>query len=399
MTDLTRHLARTSGWIVITSLVCAAAIGVVVIVETLLDTPDDPRRLVAWWTAYVLFVAVLLAIHGWVPSPRPVSLNALLVSLIGLAFLLVLLNPDQTWMLMLFVMTAAVSSFFWRLRPVIVLITAQVLLSVGIGVVAGWPASELVLAVLGFGNFQLFGSLVVFAVRSEARARAELAVANAELRATTALLELTTREAERLRISRDLHDLAGHDLTALSLELEVATHLTAEGPGHPHVERAKSIAKNLLDTIRAAVGEMRDQAPPLDPSLRRLTAGIPGLKVAVHVDHGVSVDSDRIIVILRSVQEAMTNILRHSGADEATVIVRADGDDVLVTVSDRGQGAESIVAGNGLTGMRERFEALGGRLDVASAPGRGLTLTGRLPRRESAAPGASPRPGSTASSE
>ncbi|MFS0893674.1 sensor histidine kinase [Microbacterium sp. 179-I 3D3 NHS] len=385
MTGSTLRQTRTSGWIVVTSLVCAAAIGVVVVVETMLDARDAPLPSTLWWAAYALYIAALLAIHGWIPTGR-LSPHALLVSLIGFAVLLVLLNPDQAWMLMLFVMTAAVASFFWPPRAIVVLLIVQILLTVGIALTAAWPLPELVLAVVGFGNFQVFGALVVFAMRSEARARDDLAVAHAELRATTTLLEMTTREAERLRISRDLHDLAGHDLTALSLELEVATHLTADTAGHRHVQRARSIARDLLETIRTAVGEMRDEAPMLEPALRRLTSGIPGLSVTVHVDRDISVDADRVIVILRSVQEAMTNILRHSGADHASVDVRAEQGDLRVTIADQGEGTAAIVPGNGLTGMRERFEVLGGSLEVTSAAGRGLVLVGRLPRHAPATP-------------
>ena len=372
---------RTSRWIVLTSIVCAAAIGLVVIVESTIGTPDLTMRLAVWWAAYALFIATLLAIHGWLPSPRALSPHVLLGALIGLAALLVLLIPDQTWMLALFVMTAAMASFFWPPRAVVVLVSAQILLILGIGVAGAWPMTELLLGVAGFGNLQVFGALVVFAVRSEAEARDELAVAHAELRATAALLELTTREAERLRISRDLHDLAGHDLTALSLELEVASHLTTDTAGRRHVLRARSIAKDLLGTIRAAVGAMRSETPALEPALLRLTAGAPGLKVSVHVDAGLVLDADRVVVILRSVQEAITNVLRHSGACGARVTVHREDGDVLVAISDQGKGAESIVPGNGLRGMRERFEALGGSLDVTSGLGRGTTITGRLPRR------------------
>lgn len=374
---------RTSRWIVLTSLVCAAAIGLVVIVESASDGPDHAAPLALWWTAYALFMATLLAIHGWWPSPRALSPHVLLGALIVLAALLVLLIPDQTWMLAVFVMTAAMAAFFWPPRAVVVLIAAQVLLTLGIGVVGDWPVTELVLVIVGFGNFQVFGALVVFAVRSEAQARDELAVAHAELRGTAALLQLTTREAERLRISRDLHDLAGHDLTALSLELEVATHLTAHTAAHEHVQRAKSIAKDLLDTIRAAVGAMRSEAPALEPALRGLTADTPGLDISVHVDPELTLDSDRVIVILRCVQEAITNILRHSGASNARVAVEDEGCGVVVTISDQGRGAERIALGNGLTGMRERFEVLGGSLEVASSPARGTTITGMLPHRSS----------------
>ncbi|WP_309128444.1 sensor histidine kinase [Microbacterium sp.] len=382
-----RAARETAGWIVLTSVVCAAAIGVVVVLESMIDAPGNAFRLGLWWVAYALFVVTLIAIHGWLPWPRVRSPHLPLGVLIGLAALLVLLLPDQTWMLTLFVMTAAMAAFFWPPRAVALLIAAQILLTLGIAVTGGRSVAELVLAIVGFGNFQVFGALVVFAVRSEAKARQDLAVAHAELRATSALLELTTREAERLRIARDLHDLAGHDLTALSLELEVAGHLTADGAARQHLQRAKTIAKDLLGSIRAAVGTMRGETPSLEPALRALTADIPGLDVAVHVDRDIAVDGDRVIVILRSVQEGITNVLRHSGAERARVVVEMRGGDVLLTISDQGRGVDDIVPGHGLTGMRERFEALGGRLELSSVVGKGMTVTGTLPRSEPASPG------------
>ena len=80
---------------------------------------------------------------------------------------------------------------------------------------------------------------------SEMEARKSLAEANAELRMTTELLEISSRTSERLRIARDLHDLLGHHLTALSLNLEVAGHL-ASGDAKEPIEKSKSIAKHLL---------------------------------------------------------------------------------------------------------------------------------------------------------
>lgn len=384
MTQASGGWWNSSNMIVLTSVVSAAAVGIVVIVESTLAAPEDTALVVARWTTYGLFAATLLMIHEWLPRPRFLSPSVLHVFLVAFAALLVLLIPDQVWMLMLFVLSATMSAFIWKPRSVFVLIIAQVLLIIGVAVVNRWPIMEFVLAVAGFGSIQVFGALVVFAMRGEAHARSELAVAHAELRATAALLELTTREAERLRISRDLHDLAGHNLTALSLELEVATHLTADSPGHPHVRRARSIAKDLLGTVRAAVGEMRAEAPALGPALRTLAADIPGLDVVIQVDPAIAPDTDRVIVILRTVQEAITNIARHASADRARIVLREDARDLVVTISDDGIGADHIVPGHGLTGMRERFESLGGSLDVTSRAGHGVTVTGRLPQRAAA---------------
>src|SRR4030095_14137207 len=91
----------------------------------------------------------------------------------------------------------------------------------------------------------------------ETRARQELARVHAELRATQGLLAESVREAERVRISREVHDTLGHHLAALSVNLEVATHL-AQGKAAEHVGQAHTLAKRLLADIRNVVGTLRE---------------------------------------------------------------------------------------------------------------------------------------------
>jgi len=372
-----RWVARNK--MILTSVTCAAAVGVIVLMESTLNRAGGPALPILWWFAYGLFILTLLAIHGWMPHPPGLTVNVLLAALTGLATLLALLFPEQVWMAMLFVMTATMASFFWPPRAVFAIIAAQSAMIVAMGLLGGWSIVEIVMATVGFGNFQVFGALVVYAVRGEAEARRDLVIAHAELRSTAALLEVTTREAERLRISRDLHDLAGHNLTALSLELEVAQHLTEGSPGNEHVRRAGSIAKDLLATVRTAVGEMRTRLPSLNVGLRELASDIPGLDISVRTEGTASIDTDRTIAILRCAQEAITNTLRHSSARHLEITVAAEPGGCRLTVSDDGDGADSIRPGHGLTGMRERFEALGGSLDLHSDRGAGFTVTGWLP--------------------
>src|SRR5699024_3798770 len=96
----------------------------------------------------------------------------------------------------------------------------------------------------------------------EKRMRTELAQAHVELKAEGILLAESTRTAERLRISRELRDLIGHQLTVLTLNLEAARHLDAE-QGRPHIERADEVARGLLRDVRATVGEMRSRPADL----------------------------------------------------------------------------------------------------------------------------------------
>src|SRR6185312_12913370 len=138
---------------------------------------------------------------------------------------------------------------------------------------------------------------------------------NSELRATRALLAESSRIAERMRIARDLHDLIGHHLTALSLNLEVASHLTNEAAG-AHVRKAQSTAKLLLADVREVVSELRqDDSIDLTQALRSLTDGVPGLNVHVVMPPRFSVeDPRRAQVLLRCAQEIITNAARHAGA-------------------------------------------------------------------------------------
>src|SRR3546814_8458441 len=99
---------------------------------------------------------------------------------------------------------------------------------------------------VGFAGFVFVTSMVA---RQQAQARDEQRRLNAELRATRALLAESARVNERTRISRELHDLLGHHLTALSLNLEVASHIT-EGKAHEHVGQAHTLARLLLSDVR-----------------------------------------------------------------------------------------------------------------------------------------------------
>src|SRR5687768_4841063 len=119
----------------------------------------------------------------------------------------------------------------------------------------------------GYFAFQLFGFMTARIAHDEREAKQALAEANAELQVATGLLDMSSRAEERLRIARDLHDLIGHHLTALSLNLEVASHL-AEGQAKAHIEKSQALTKLLLSDVRDVVSRLReDEAIDLGAAL------------------------------------------------------------------------------------------------------------------------------------
>lgn len=211
-------------------------------------------------------------------------------------------------------------------------------------------------------------------------AQDELKKVNSELRATQALLADNTRIAERVRIARELHDLVGHHLTALTLNLEVATHLV-EGKALEHVQQAHSLAKLLLADVREVVSEMRlDDKVDLAAALRELVSGMP--EPRIHLDLPLEVaptDPVRAQVLLRCAQEMITNSVKHARADNLWIGLIHDENSVALTAKDDGKGVKEVELGNGLSGMSERLKQLGGELDIESKPGAGFRLHAWVP--------------------
>lgn len=146
-----------------------------------------------------------------------------------------------------------------------------------------------------------------------------------------------------------------------------------------HVRCARAIAGTLLDEVRGVVSQVRVQPVDLRATLLSLTEGLPGLRVDLALpDELTALDPARADAILRCVQELITNTLRHAQAQELSIEIRQSVDGALaIAARDDGRGGE-VVEGHGLAGMRERFEALGGSLSVACAPGRGSACKGRF---------------------
>jgi signal transduction histidine kinase len=254
-------------------------------------------------------------------------------------------------------------------------------------VFATFPEYSIVLAVLQaiiYTAYALVGFVISTVASQQADEREVQRRLNSELRATRALLAESTRIAERMRIARELHDLIGHHLTALSLNLEVASHLSNEAASE-HVRKAQSTARLLLADVREAVSELRqDDAIDLTQALQSLVDGVPSLQVHLTTPPRFGVeDPRRAQVLLRCVQEIITNTAKHAGARNLWLTFAYDDENLLsLNAWDDGRGSASILPGNGLSGMRERLSEYGGDVSMESEAGQGFALCVRLPLGE-----------------
>ena len=148
-----------------------------------------------------------------------------------------------------------------------------------------------------------------------------------------------------------------------------------------HVLRAKGISGLLLSDVREVVSEIRQEKElDLFDALKALTQNIPGLKVDMNVVVDESmVDARQAEVIVRCVQEAITNIVKHAQASYCNINLLSSDRDLHLCVADNGNCEGEIIPGNGLTGIAERVEKIDGRLDYHSGAN-GFSLNVTLPK-------------------
>jgi two-component system sensor histidine kinase UhpB len=204
---------------------------------------------------------------------------------------------------------------------------------------------------------------------------------------------LSAQEAERKEIARDLHDDIGPLLLSIIIDATAPDPDLHGGETAPAVAALRSIAKTVGEAqqhIRAIVNRLRPIGLA-EFGLRRAIETLvvfwqrrhPGIIFSLDFGrHSESLDEVIDVTAFRIVQEALTNALRHGAAERIDISFRIETgaeDALILEISDDGRGATEITPGFGLTGMRERVEAAGGRLTLASTPGVGFTVTATLP--------------------
>jgi signal transduction histidine kinase len=249
-----------------------------------------------------------------------------------------------------------------------------------------WEDGDALRDTLLWGVFHVFALLSALETRAARQAHERIAELNRELVAARHLLEEASRASERERIARDLHDLLGHHLTALSIDLQVATH-QATGPARETVQRCHALSRLLLSDVRESVSRIReDEGIDLRAALEGMAQSTPGL--TVHLDLPDALDVEDVTTartLLRCVQEALTNSLRHANAAHAWIRLRECGGALHLALHDDGRVPERVEPGNGLRGMRERVEDLNGEMRIGRhRQALALEVTLPAPLRESA---------------
>lgn len=223
---------------------------------------------------------------------------------------------------------------------------------------------------------------------NEAEKRRWLQVMLAEKTSGERLQAEQLRYAERMVMARELHDVMGHHLTALNLHLQLSGALLqrADTDGaRQAVEKAREGAARLLADVRAAVSaERASQRIDLSAALTALAEGIASTQITLELDEAARDLSPRAAhALLRCVQEAVTNSVRHAHALNVRVQLAVEGEgpdqEVCVRVEDDGPGAPKLREGNGLKGMQERMAELGGTMKLLRN-GPGFMIELRLPR-------------------
>ncbi|MFI9569589.1 sensor histidine kinase [Streptomyces rishiriensis] len=203
--------------------------------------------------------------------------------------------------------------------------------------------------------------------------------------------------AERVRIARDLHDIVAHHIALINAQAGVAVHLMDQRPEQilTALEDIRDTSRSALDELRVTVDLLRQSDDPVGPrepmpglaQVPALLASFERAGLAVsHAWRGTAepLEPAADLAAYRIVQESLTNVRKHAGADRARLFLHYQRERLTITVEDDGSAGPQPArpgAGHGLIGMRERAATIGGRLYAGPRAGGGFTVTAELPLR------------------
>jgi two-component system, NarL family, sensor histidine kinase DesK len=319
-------------------------------------------------TAFVafigLYVAAVLLIFF---RERRARLRTLALVALAVLTLAATAGFGGNWLTMYFFLSAACGQALpprWNV-PAVVAVTAVA----GAMALAHGEATGAVLAYV-FGSF-FGGMLNVFIARMRSLIR--------ELRETREELARLAVEEERLRFSRDLHDLLGHTLSLIVVKSEAVRRVVHRDPDAAAREATdiEEVGRRALAEVREAVTGYRERSLSTELDDARGALSDAGIEAMVRAS-GTPLPASADALLGRALREGVTNVVRHSHAEICQIEVRTDGGQAVLEVLDDGVGGTGN-GGNGLRGLAERVTDAGGKLEAGSRPGRGFRLAVAVP--------------------
>lgn len=368
-------------------MLTAATIWCALIYRTWISAPPEPvlsgDRVAIGFIALIAFGALFLASSVSYGRSRAQNLRRLLVLLEVVAALVAYAClRDSAVIVLLAVVVVQLVRLFEVWTSLVVAAAANVVLF--LLVAQRLSGQEVLETVVFFGSLQLFTFMTATYASNASKARDALVRVNAELLATRGLLRESARLDERLRLSRELHDLIGYKLTALKLQMR---QLMKDPRPEDKIAAAScsKLTDELLTDIRGVVSASRyGEGIDLRESLATLMQSLPGPNIELHLpSDGIRVPRlDQANVLLRCAQEGLTNAIRHADAENIVLSLELGERSITLTIEDDGRNQTTPTRGNGLTGLQERLLPLGGSLELTRPKRRGMQLKVWMPTEE-----------------
>ncbi len=273
--------------------------------------------------------------------------------------------PVNTGASCFFIYSAAFLPFVVASVPI--LVTALAVQAIGLLIEGLLLHINLIALLLTIGLMIIVASSNAF-IAKQKRDDVKLRMAHEEIEQLAAV-------AERERIARDLHDVLGHTLSVIVLKAELAKRLIERDPQRAAQEIAdvEKTARTALSEVRDAIGGYRSQGLPAEIELARNTLKAAGVTLACETPLPQLHATEETVLCL-AVREAVTNIVRHAQATHCRMRFTASDDGYhSLLITDDGAHPK-LQEGNGLRGMRERVQSLGGRLSITTDPGVSLLI-------------------------
>lgn len=199
---------------------------------------------------------------------------------------------------------------------------------------------------------------------------------NRKLRKANEEIEHLAKVAERERIARDLHDVLGHTLSVITLKSELAGKLIQRDPERAgkEIREVEGISRQALSDVRDAIRGYRSEGLVAELARAKTTLETAGLSVQCDAATSMKLPAMQESVLSLAVREAVTNIVRHAHAKSCRMRLEQQNGSCRLEISDDGRGSNGA-EGNGLRGMRERVEMIGGTLLRTGDPGTTVTIT------------------------